>query len=849
MKENNLNFSWKKLSITGPVPKARAGHAMSYGGGSKVILFGGGDSDDIFNDTWEYDTSTCLWKKLKIEGLIPSARLFHVMVYADNSKIVLFGGNDGNNWLNDTWEFDALTHKWNQYVTKATPEARKCYSMATGVDSKVILFGGRNLDEKKRVNLGDTWEYDVLTHEWTKWNITWRSPSARYNHVMAFADSKIILFGGSDKKEFTLYEKEYNLNLYDTWEYDVVSHSWENFKFETSPTYCGAMAYTGGSKSVLCNIVETWEYDSMTHEWIQFKKSIKKPSSRGHYAMSYGGGCKVILFGGDQGVDFNSCVKDTWELDIDNVSSKIIDPVFVAGEINYTEEQVKVKKEKSKISIKEAKDRIESAKKRDKLEKPIVKWLQEDKLPKLKWNTGEELDVDAIRFLFYRQKTQTEIMIDPEARDVYSLIDRKSGGAFARAVLDCVLKNDKISSKTRFALSVIGSLGDKLVIPTLEKIAIEDKNINAIDTIGLLCSLDAARALDKIMQAFRIKYPNVKSAAKESFDRIAGKMGMTTFELSDKMIPDFGFAGLCKKFKIGKEEYTVKIDKNMKLVYNDSENKALKILPKTTEKLKAELKEMGNHIREMVKQQKVNMENYLVIQRKWSKDDWETFFLCNPLAFAFAQNFVWAEYDKNKIKLTFSISEDLSIKDVKSKVVKLSGEKIGLVHPMDLCEAEKNEWNKYLSEKVIEPPFVQIERPVYIVADEEKEKTISYMFEDTTLNGLTFKSRAERLGWRRGSVVDSGEVSSYRKLYDEKHLEVFIKTKGLGVQSDIDNEVTLGEYYFVKLGSIVTGSYTYDEPRNEKDERLIKFVEVPKIIYSETINDLKKITRKKDEEE
>jgi hypothetical protein len=78
---------------------------------------------------------------------------------------------------------------------------------------------------------------------------------------------------------------------------------------------------------------------------------------------------------------------------------------------------------------------------------------------------------------------------------------------------------------------------------------------------------------------------------------------------------------------------------------------------------------------------------------------------------------------------------------------------------------------------------------------------------------------------------------------------VFVKTEGMGVQLDFDSQVTLGEFYFIKQGSIVTGSYTYDEPRDEKDERLIKFADVPKIIYSETINDLKKITKKKDEEE
>ena len=438
----------------------------------------------------------------------------------------------------------------------------------------------------------------------------------------------------------------------------------------------------------------------------------------------------------------------------------------------------------------------------------------------MKWTEKKEVGIDVVRFLMYRQTRQKEIKPDFEAKAIYSLIDKKTSGDFAFKLLQLLLKNGGAKAQNRFALTLVGMFGDDRIVSPLEELAINAMNENCCATLGLHDSMESARALDRIMQAFRIKYPNVKNAAKESFDRIAGKMGMTTFELSDKMMPDFGFAGLNKKFKVGKEEYTAKIDKNMKLEYFDTDNKALKTLPKTvTEKLKNEFKEIGNQIREMVKQQKVNMENYLVIQRKWNKDDWEAFFLGNPLAFAFAQNFVWAAYDKNKIKQTFIINEDLSITDVKGKAVKLSEEKTGLVHPMDLTEAEKNEWKKYLSEKGIEPPFAQIERPVYTVADEDKGKTISYIFEDTSLNSATFKSRAEKLGWHRGSVVDAGEVSSYRKSYEDKQLEVFVKTEGMGVQLDFDSEVTLGEFYFIKQGSIVTGSYTYDEPRDEKDER------------------------------
>jgi len=88
----------------------------------------------------------------------------------------------------------------------------------------------------------------------------------------------------------------------------------------------------------------------------------------------------------------------------------------------------------------------------------------------------------------------------------------------------------------------------------------------------------------------------------------------------------------------------------------------------------------------------------------------------------------------------------------------------------------------------------------------------------------------------------------YREAYENQRIEAFIRLEGLGVQSE-GEEATLGELYFVPIGSVESGSYTYDEPRDEKDERLIKFADVPRIVYSETVADLRKITKSKEEDE
>jgi hypothetical protein len=386
------------------------------------------------------------------------------------------------------------------------------------------------------------------------------------------------------------------------------------------------------------------------------------------------------------------------------------------------------------------------------------------------------------------------------------------------------------------------------VIEPLEEIAVSSKNENACATLGLLGSFEAARALDRIRKAFRVKYPNVREAAQEAFAGIAEALGKTPFELSDAMIPDFGFKDGRLPFPVGQEKLALVLTSERKLGIVDATGKALKALPKTTpEKEKAGFKELGKAVQEAARQLGSNLEYYLIVQRRWPAADWQTFFTGNPLAAAFASGLVWAMYDGNSLKVTFRAQPDGRLLDLEGKAVALHKDAIiGLVHPLEVAPTERAAWQAALVKAGASVPFAQMERPVHTASGEDRERTLSFAFEDQTVNAATFKGRAERLGWRRGSVIDSGEVSSFRKNWPNDKLETFLRLEGLGVQGfDYESEATLKDFFFVKAGSIVTGSYTYDEPNDAGDERLLKLGAVPPIVYSETLADLHAITKKK----
>lgn len=500
----------------------------------------------------------------------------------------------------------------------------------------------------------------------------------------------------------------------------------------------------------------------------------------------------------------------------------------------------------------EARERVASAKARGKLAAPVAKWLDDRKLPALSWaggnngkaaKAGGKVDADTVRFLLQRQTRIGDIAPDPEARDLYPLIERSN--AFGDKLLALVVKNGGANAKNRFALTLVGLLGGDSVIDALEQLAVDGKNLNAVATITLLGSKQAARALDRIARVFRTKYPNVRDAAQDGFATIADSMDMTPFELADAMLPDFGFVDHARPIKAGKRALELVIGADLKVALVEGD-KVLKTPPKElTAKQKTELKELGVEVKEAARQLRASLEYYLIVQRRWKLDEWKAFFRVHPIAHAFAQGIVWGLYDGDKRTRTFRLAErgEALAVDAAGKPVAVTGPTtIGLVHPYDMTRAERDAWLAVLPEQ----PIAQLARPVYTPTNDELAKTLSYQFEGKTVNAGTFKSRAERLGWRRGSVVDSGAISGYKKLYPTDQIEVFVRVDNLGVGFDgYDSEATLQDFFFVKSGSVVTGSYTYDEPRDADDPRLLKLGDVPAIVLSETFGDLGAIVKQR----
>jgi hypothetical protein len=185
------------LTLVAPPP--RLNHTMARDTvRDRLVLFGGNNLSNLFNDTWELraNGSSVLWRSLAPANP-PPARDIHAMAYdSARQKFVLFGGRGiGNSVLADTWEYDPQTNAWSN-VTPRNEGPVGRWNAAMVYDPTrarcVLLGGGQGFSRL----LGDVWEWDGT--RWTARDSGILASNAVWNPAACFQtyDRRILLAGG-----------------------------------------------------------------------------------------------------------------------------------------------------------------------------------------------------------------------------------------------------------------------------------------------------------------------------------------------------------------------------------------------------------------------------------------------------------------------------------------------------------------------------------------------------------------------------------------------------------------------------------------------------------------------------
>ncbi|GBG30908.1 Kelch domain-containing protein 3 [Hondaea fermentalgiana] len=189
--------TWHKVRTGGRAPTARYGHRASVVGERMYIFGGSGPNGKLHNEVFFLDTTTWCWVEVTATNAGPRPRFNHAQTLVGD-KIVIHGGWNGTECFDDMWIFDTATSTWIEpQVSGKPPSARQGHNMELTFDGRIIVFAGSTMNEGGYPGyLNDVWSLDIETMVWTRPGIAGDVVEPRMYAASCMLGKYFICIGG-----------------------------------------------------------------------------------------------------------------------------------------------------------------------------------------------------------------------------------------------------------------------------------------------------------------------------------------------------------------------------------------------------------------------------------------------------------------------------------------------------------------------------------------------------------------------------------------------------------------------------------------------------------------------------
>lgn len=417
-------------------------------------------------------------------------------------------------------------------------------------------------------------------------------------------------------------------------------------------------------------------------------------------------------------------------------------------------------------------------------------------------------------------------------------------------------QEDGFSAKEKWAMGAIGHLGDDGCVlkltPMIRVWPGESQHARAVFGLECLRAIGSSSALMNLSGiAQKLKFKALKSKAEQFVTEIATERGLTRDELEDRVVPDCGLDEKGRReFSFGPRSFSFVLSGDLKAAVRDESGKIRGDLPAanakddeaTAKESIAEWKLMKKQIKEVATIQAGRLEQSMVTGRRWNTGDFEELLVRHPLMTHLVQKAIWAGYDeKKKRTTTFRITEERDYASSDDESVSLAGvTSVGLVHPLELSDAERSRWGEVLSDYEIVSPFPQLGRAIYSLEKGEENKDSIERFHGLKLVAPTLVFTLEKLGWTRGVAMDGGCFTEHSKQFPAANVTAVVNYEGTVAMGYIDpNEILTLESICFCSGMRSPSGYGWD-----KSDKKLKLAEVPPVVCSEVVADLQVLKSK-----
>ncbi|ORZ04399.1 hypothetical protein BCR41DRAFT_379072 [Lobosporangium transversale] len=287
---------WTRAKVHGQIPPKDLRAQTVNLVGESIYVFGGCDAKNCFNTLYIFDADTMHWSQPKTFGSIPPPCRAHTSTLVDNKRLYIFGGGDGPQYFNELYMLDTgkqNTLTWTNPQTTGTRPCRRRAHTTCVYSNHIYVFGGGDGVQA----LNDTYQLDLITMHWSEVKTIGDIPLSRGYHTSNLIKSQWIIYGGSDGQE--CFSDVHVLDL-DSKEWTKIDINRALPRLSHTSTQVGSYLFVIGGHDgsryscdvVMLNLV-TWSWETRKIYGIP-------PADRGYHAsLLYDS--RLFMFGGYDG--------------------------------------------------------------------------------------------------------------------------------------------------------------------------------------------------------------------------------------------------------------------------------------------------------------------------------------------------------------------------------------------------------------------------------------------------------------------------------------------------------------------------------------------------------------------
>lgn len=368
--------------------------------------------------------------------------------------------------------------------------------------------------------------------------------------------------------------------------------------------------------------------------------------------------------------------------------------------------------------------------------------------------------------------------------------ERASAARFAWELFELWLQSDA-PSKDLWAMQALGPLADDAA--TLRLAALiqvwpgesqHQRAVKGLEVLGAVGSDTALMQIDGV--ARRVKFKALRERATQTLEQIALARGLSRAELEDRIVPDCGLDQRGERvFDFGPRQFRFALGPELKPLLRDAQGALRPDLPKPNAKDQpalaaqalADWKLLKKQVAEVASVQARRLEQALVDGRRWPAPDFERLLVRHPLLTHLVRTLIWRSYAADGTPgPSFRVAEDGGCADAQERPLALAPDaSVGLLHPLQASEAERNAWGELLSDYAIAPPFPQLSRPVQRLEPHERAQTEIARFGQIRIPAATLVFGLDQRGWTRDAPADGGGFAGHFKPFAQFDLSAVIQ--------------------------------------------------------------------------